>query len=435
MLLRSSPPPRWLDASCRGTCRAQTNLATLSLGLLSYGFLVLSKHLAAHFRRLAPLRALAPLLLCAGSVALVSAAPGNAARWRVETVGPLPSGLPPWTAPALSLERIRRVLPSAASAAFIGFMESIAIAKSLAAQHNHTLPAGRELVSIGLANAAAACLGGYPVAGSFSRSAVANATGARTQLAGLVTSGSVLLALLCLTRCFEALPRFALAAIVISSVSALFAWRELPHLWAVKRADAGLWLLAFLGTLLLGVQQGILIAVIASLGLIVHESLTPQVAVLWRMRRAVSVYRPVKQEPDGQFVQGVLVVRIGGPLYFANVRANHTPHSLVTSMPLQRRPAALQPVPRHAERNVALPPCAPGGIRPRAPPVSARLVLAPLAGELPRGRDGGRFVAGLDRSARPWHSARRPARAQAAPRARHCGHARRADTQARRLVR
>ena len=178
--------------------------------------------------------------------------------------------------------------------------------------------AGQELTALGLANLFGSFTSAYPVTGSFSRSAVNNQVGAQTQFSGLLTGLLLLATLLVLTPVFAWLPKYALAAIVISSVTNLVDYNEAIHLWKVKKQDCLLWAVAFLGTLFLGVQNGLLLAVGASLGLVIVESVRPQMLVLWRLP-GTPIWRNVKQESHGQFVPGVMVVRIGASMYFANV--------------------------------------------------------------------------------------------------------------------
>ena len=143
----------------------------------------------------------------------------------------------------------------------IGFMESIAIAKSLAAKHKYEVDPGQELIALGVANVLGSLTSAYPVTGSFSRSAVNNQVGAQSQLAGLLTGLLLLLTLWLLTPLFYFLPKYALAAIVIASVTNLVDYNEAIHLWRVKKQDCLLWVVAFLGTLFLGVQLGLLVSV------------------------------------------------------------------------------------------------------------------------------------------------------------------------------
>lgn len=112
----------------------------------------------------------------------------------------------------------------------------------------------QELFALGISNLLGSVFSSYPITGSFSRSAVNNSVGAKSQLAGFVTAIMMLLTLLALTRFFYFLPLFCLAAIVISSVTNLVDVAEARYLWTVKKSDFVLWMVAFLGTLFLGVQ-------------------------------------------------------------------------------------------------------------------------------------------------------------------------------------
>jgi len=125
------------------------------------------------------------------------------------------------------------------------------------------------------------------------------------------------LTLMVLTPLFEDLPKFALGAIVINSVKNLIAYDEAYRLWGVKRSDFCLWVTAFIGTLFLGIQLGIGIAVLLSLVFFIHESVTPQISILWRLPHT-HVYSNIKTTTHGSFVPGVLVLRVMGSIYFGN---------------------------------------------------------------------------------------------------------------------
>jgi hypothetical protein len=196
-------------------------------------------------------------------------------------------------------------------------MESIAISKNLAAKHEYEVEAGQELLALGMANLVGSMFSCYPVTGSFSRSAVNNATGALSQLSGFITGMVMLLTMLILTPLFYYLPKFVLAAIVINSVMGLVAFGEARRLWRVKKQDCLLWIVAFIGTLFLGILLGIGIAVVLSLCIIIYESVRPQITILWRIP-GTNIYRNVKQETSGSFVPNVFIARIGSSMYFAN---------------------------------------------------------------------------------------------------------------------
>jgi len=235
----------------------------------------------------------------------------------VKYVGDIPGGIMPLSFDALRPADIGRVMPTAMSACLIGYMESIAIGKNLAAKHGYEIDAGQEMLAVGLANLVGSVFSCYPVTGSFSRSAVANSTGALSQLTGLLTSVVMFATLMFLTPLFYYLPKFALAAIVLNSVMALVAYDEATKLAKIKRADFVLWVVAFLGTLFLGVLMGIAVAVSLSLIIVIYQSARPQISILWRIP-GTTIYRNMKQEGSGAFIPSVFICRIGSSMYFAN---------------------------------------------------------------------------------------------------------------------
>ena len=181
----------------------------------------------------------------------------------------------------------------------------------------YEINANQELTGLGLANFVGSALSSYPVTGSFSRSAVNNDTGAKTGLAGAVTGLVVLLVLLVLAPILKWLPINALSAIVISSVIGLLDYEEAVFLWKTDLRDFFIWIIALFGTLFLGVEIGLLIAVGISLLFVIYESAYPHMAVLGKLP-GTQIYRNIKQYSDAEQAPGIIVLRIDAPIYFAN---------------------------------------------------------------------------------------------------------------------
>eukprot|EP00927_Polykrikos_kofoidii_P023178 TRINITY_DN2141_c0_g1_i8.p1 TRINITY_DN2141_c0_g1~~TRINITY_DN2141_c0_g1_i8.p1 ORF type:complete len:657 (-),score=119.26 TRINITY_DN2141_c0_g1_i8:47-1909(-) len=296
----------------------QTKAAPLICGIITLMFLVVNKHVSRKYKQLAMLGPIGPLVCCVvGSILMVAWPDLKNAPFHVSYVGDVPSGLMPFSAHRFDFSRLPDVIPTAVTSCLIGYMESIAIAKNLAAKHGYEIDAGQEMLGLGLANFVGSVFSSYPVAGSFSRSAVNNSTGALSQMSGLLTALMLFLILLFLTPLFFYLPKFVLAAVVMSSVIPLVAYGEAAKLWRIKKADFLLWVVAFLGTLFLGVLRGILVAVGLSLLIVIFESARPQISVLWRIP-GTSIYRSMKQESSGVFIPNVFICRIGSSMYFAN---------------------------------------------------------------------------------------------------------------------
>jgi sulfate permease, SulP family len=233
---------------------------------------------------------------------------------------------------------LRALVPAALAISFVGFMESYAVAGSLARRERVRIDAGAELRGLGAANLAAGVFSGYPVTGGFSRSAVNHQAGARTQLASLITAGLILVALLALTGLFHYLPKAVLAAIVVVAVSGLVDLREPVRLLRLAPADGAVLLVTFATTLLIGVEPGILAGIALSLLLFLRRSAFPRVARLGWVA-AEGTFRDVARYPEAETTPGTLILRPDRSLYFANAAliADAVRRELAAAAPGTRR--------------------------------------------------------------------------------------------------
>lgn len=221
----------------------------------------------------------------------------------VSVVGELPTGFPPFGLPYVSLSRVTELLPSVAMLVLVGFVESIAVAKTIAAKVGYEIDADRELIGLGLSNVAAALSGGFPSFGSLSRTPVNYIAGARTRFAGVVTAMLTLVVILFFTPLLRYMPKPVMAAIIIVAVSKMADFAELVHIFTQRKAEAALWLLPFFGTLIIGIDAGLLGSLIVCTLLVInHASLahaTLQVAAAGRVREDeyVEVYIFASQQP------------------------------------------------------------------------------------------------------------------------------------------
>ncbi|GMV44191.1 MAG: sodium-independent anion transporter [Myxococcales bacterium] len=266
-------------------------------------------------QRLAPRFPRALAVVVAGTLAVWALGLEGAG---VRVVGSVPAGLPTLGVPAWSWDALRSLLPIALTISLVGFMESVSVAKAFAQRSGRDIDPNQELIALGAANVAASVSGALPVTGGFSRTAVNAQAGARTGLASLVTAAMVALTLLFLTPLFRGLPTAVLAAIILTAVAGLVDLKEVRHLWWVKRGDLALLGTTFVATLGLGIEEGILVGVGASLLWFVVRSTRPHFAVLGRLPGS-TVWRNVRNFPEARTVPGVLVVRIDAQLYFGNV--------------------------------------------------------------------------------------------------------------------
>jgi sulfate permease, SulP family len=236
----------------------------------------------------------------------------------VVIVGHVPTGLPAPTLPLLDAAAAAALITTAITISFVGFVESFAVAKSLATREKYRIDANQELKGLGLASIAAGLFSGYPVTGGISRSAVNHQAGARTPLATLVTALLILLTLFAFTPLFHHLPTAALAAVVLVAVYGLIDVGQAVHLFRLKPVDGWTLLVTFAATLTIGIEQGILIGVAFSLLVFVWRSAYPHAARLGYLARE-QVFRNVDRFPEVRTFPATLILRVDASLYFANM--------------------------------------------------------------------------------------------------------------------
>ncbi|WP_027521011.1 SulP family inorganic anion transporter [Bradyrhizobium sp. Ec3.3] len=201
----------------------------------------------------------------------------------VPVTGKIPEGLPAIGVPTFGLLEFDDLFPLAAGCVLLAYIEGVSAARSFAAKHGYPLDVRQEFLGLGAANLAAAFGHGYPVAGGLSQSAVNNNAGARTPLALIICSVTLGLCLLFFTGLLTNLPKAVLAAIVFAAVYKLVDVRALLRMWQVSRIDFYAAAIALVSVLLLGILQGVLLASIASIFLLLARASQPNVAFLGRL--------------------------------------------------------------------------------------------------------------------------------------------------------
>jgi len=281
---------------------------------ITLGIGVASIVLQVFLKKWAP-RLPAPLLMVAGSIMLTYLF--RLDQSGVKIVGDIPRGLPGFFFPEMSLDSINLLLPVAMTILFVGFMESISIAKLISVKERYKINSNHELRGLGLANMAAALFSAYPVTGGFSRTAVNYQAGAKTGLASMISAGLIILILLFLTPLFYYLPNAVLASIVVVAVSGLIDFKGVRHFFKIRPLDGWAWMLTFIITLILGSEKGILAGTAYSLILFIWRSAHPHTAELGYIEKE-KVFRNVKRFPEARIFPGVLILRVDASLYFAN---------------------------------------------------------------------------------------------------------------------
>lgn len=201
----------------------------------------------------------------------------------VPVTGKIPEGLPAIGLPSFGLLEPDELFPLAAGCVLLAYIEGVSAARSFAAKHGYALDVRQEFLGLGAANLVTAFGHGYPVAGGLSQSAVNDNAGARTPLALVICSVTLALCLLFFTGLLTNLPKAVLAAIVFAAVYRLVDIRALLRMWQVSRIDFHAAVIALLAVLLLGILQGVLLAAIASIVLLLARASRPNVAFLGRL--------------------------------------------------------------------------------------------------------------------------------------------------------
>lgn len=301
----------------------ETNLVTFGIGMggiatllyFKYGFGNFLKERGVSESLALPLTKSAPLIIVLlGTVLVWSLQLPEIAG--IKVVGEVPAGLPPLTMPTMDPSVWQALLPIALTISFVGFMESIAVAKSLASRRRQKVDANQELVALGIANLGATFTGGYPVTGGFSRSVVNFDAGAKTGVASMITAVLITLTVLFLTPLFTFLPQAILAAIVIVAVIGLIDIKTFKHVWKYNRADAASFIITFGAVLAFDVEMGILVGVGSALLLFIWRTSRPHVAIVGRIGNS-EIYRNVERHAVLTW-PNVVAVRIDQSLYFAN---------------------------------------------------------------------------------------------------------------------
>ena len=238
----------------------------------------------------------------------------------VPTTGLVPAGLPHIAGPALRLRDIDGIFPLAAGCLLLAYIESVSAARTFAAKHGYELDPSQEFLGLGAANLAAALGHGYPVAGGLSQTAVNDKAGARTPLALIFASLTLALCLLFLTGLLANLPKAVLAAIVLTAVLGLIDIRALRRMWRISKTDFYAATIALGAVLLLGILQGILLAALASVLMMLARASQPHVAFLGRVPGTNS-YSDMARHPENEKLSNTIVFRPEASLLYVNAES------------------------------------------------------------------------------------------------------------------
>jgi high affinity sulfate transporter 1 len=235
----------------------------------------------------------------------------------VSLVGVLPKGFPPLTLPSIHLADLGPLFAGALGIAVVSLADTISTASAFAARTGQDVRGNGEMIGIGVANLAAGLFQGFPVSTSGSRTAVAERSGAKSQLAGVTGAAVIIVMILVVPGLFRNLPQPALAAVVITASLSLADIPGTVRLWRQRKAEFLLSVTAFAGVALLGVLPGIAVAVALSILNVFRRAWWPYDTELGRVT-GVEGYHDVHTHPEAQHLPGLVIYRFDAPLFFAN---------------------------------------------------------------------------------------------------------------------
>jgi high affinity sulfate transporter 1 len=240
----------------------------------------------------------------------------------VKVLGPLPQGLPSFVVPMISAADLGQVIIGGCAVAMVAFADTSVLSRTYAAKTRTPVDPNQEMIGLGAANLAGGFFQGFPISSSSSRTPVAEAAGAKTQLTGVVGAIAVALLLVFAPNLLKDLPSSALAAVVIAAAIGLFEFADLRRILRIQAWEFWLSIACFVGVAVFGVVPGIGIAILISVIEFLWDGWRPHYAVLGRAD-GVRGYHDIKRYPDARRVPGLVLFRWDAPLFFANAELFH----------------------------------------------------------------------------------------------------------------
>ncbi len=289
-----------------------TNFVTLAIGVSTLVLILLLKR-----------RPRIPgILIAVVAATVVVAAFDLATRAGVSVLGPLPRGLPAPRLPLVHVDDWLSVLMGGVAVALVSFADTSVLSRTYAARLRTPVDPNQEMVGLGIANLAAAFFQGFPISSSSSRTPVAEAAGARTQLTGVVGALAIALLLVFAPDLLQHLPHTALAAVVIAAAIGLVEVSDLRRIYRIQPWEFWLSMACFAGVAVLGAIPGIALAIVIAVIEFLWDGWRPHSAVLGRVER-VEGYHDITRHPEARLIPGLVLFRWDAPLFFANAELFH----------------------------------------------------------------------------------------------------------------
>src|SRR5262245_56502889 len=305
--IESEGPLRSLWAIAGAILDGQINWVAFGIGLATLAVILLLKNS----------KRLPGILIAVVAATVVVGVLDLGTLYGVKVLGPLPQGLPGFAVPWIGYGDIVPVLIGGCAIALVSFADTSVLSRSYAARLGYRVDPNQEMVGLGAANLAAGFFQGFPISSSSSRTPVAEAAGARTQLTSVVGALAIALLLLVAPNLLQHLPTAALAAVVIAAAISLIEFADLKRIYRIQRWEFWLSIVCLVGVAVFGVIQGIGLAIALAIVEFLWDGWRPHSAVLGRAR-GVKGYHDIKRYPDARRIPGLVLFRWDAPLFFAN---------------------------------------------------------------------------------------------------------------------
>ncbi|XP_068573201.1 prestin [Cebidichthys violaceus] len=292
-----------------------TNVSTVILGLVCIVFLYAVKDLNERFKKKLPIPIPGEIIVVIVSTG-VSYGLSLSGDYKVDVVGKIPTGLLPPAAPEFSL--LPSLVTDSFAVAIVGFSMGISLAKTFALKHGYSVDGNQELIALGLCNFISSFFQTFAITCSMSRSLVQESTGGKTQIAGLLASLVVLLVVVAIGFVFQPLPQTALAAIIMVNLLGMFKqFRDIPALWRTSKIELAIWLVAFVASVLLGLDYGLLVAIAFAILTVIYRTQSPKNAILGHVP-GTGLYCDVDEYEEAAEYEGIKIFHSNSSIYFAN---------------------------------------------------------------------------------------------------------------------
>src|SRR5207342_283440 len=309
--IESVGPLRDFAHTIEGVLDGQANWTSFTVGICTLAAIMLLK----------PYKKI-PGILIAVIGATIAVGVFDLAAAGVKVLGPMPQGLPAFALPWIGFQDLGAIVIGGAAVAMVSFADTSVLSRTYAAKMRTKVDPNQEMIGLGAANLAAGLFQGFPISSSSSRTPVAEASGAQTQLTGVVGALAVAALLIFAPNLLQNLPNSALAAVVIAAAIGLFEFADLRRIFRIQRWEFWLSVVCFIGVCTLGVIPGIGLAILLAVIEFLWDGWRPHFAILGRVKD-VRGYHDISRYPEARRVPGLVIFRWDAPLFFANAELFH----------------------------------------------------------------------------------------------------------------